>query len=61
MANFNTVKIDFPIGHFMLPLLMLTLEVLSLSIHYFDKYLDRMLGKFENKPVCANQTNFFVS
>ena len=29
-----TAKIDFPIGHFMLPLLMLTLEVKSLSIHY---------------------------
>ena len=29
-----TAKIDFPIGCFILPLLMLTLEVLSLSIHY---------------------------
>ena len=29
-----TAKIDFPIGHFMLPLLMLTLEVQSLFIHY---------------------------
>ena len=27
-----TAKVDFPIGHFMLLLLMLTLEVLSLSI-----------------------------
>ena len=27
-----TAKIDFPIRHFMLPLLMLTLEVLSLSM-----------------------------
>ena len=26
-----TAKIDFPIGHFMLPLLMLTLEVLKVS------------------------------
>ena len=32
-----TEKIDFPIGHFMLILLM----------HYFDKYLDHMLMKFE--------------
>ena len=29
-----TVKIDFPIGHFMLPLLMLILEDQSFSIHY---------------------------
>ena len=29
-----TAKIDFPIRHFMLPLLMLTLEVESLSIQY---------------------------
>ena len=27
-------KIDFPIGHFMLPFLMLTLDVLCFSIHY---------------------------
>ena len=40
-------KIDFPIGHFMLPLLMLTLEVKSLSILIFDKYLDHILVKFE--------------
>ena len=35
-GNF-TAKIDFPIGHFMLPLLKLTLDMLevrSLSIHY---------------------------
>ena len=29
-----TAKVDFMIGHFMLPLMMLTLEVYSLSIHY---------------------------
>ena len=47
-----TAKIDFPIGHFMLILLMLTLEVLSLSIHtLFDKYLDHMLVKFEQNRV----------
>ena len=36
LKSFNskfTTKIDFPIGHFMLPLLMLTLEALSLYIH----------------------------
>ena len=35
--SFNGIfsaKIDFPIGHFILPLLMLTLKVESLSIHY---------------------------
>ena len=37
-----TAKIDSPIGHFMLPLLMLT------SLHtLFDKYLNHMLVKFE--------------
>ena len=29
-----TPKIDFLIGYFMLPLLILTLKVLSLSMHY---------------------------
>ena len=29
-----TAKIDFPVGYFMLQLLMLTLEVLNLSMHY---------------------------
>ena len=37
-----TVKIDFPIGYVMLPLLMLTSEVQS-----FTKYLDHMPVKFE--------------
>ena len=30
-----TAKINFPVRHFMLPLLMLTSEVLGLPIHYF--------------------------
>ena len=29
-----TTKIDFPIGHFMLPLLMLTSKIKDLSLHY---------------------------
>ena len=31
-------KTDFPIGHCMLPLLMLTLKVLSFFIHYLIKF-----------------------
>ena len=34
-----TAKNDFPIGHFLLPLLTLTLEVKSLSIHYLISIL----------------------
>ena len=37
VKNFNdkfTEKIDFPIRYFMLPLLMMTLKVYSLPIHY---------------------------
>ena len=43
-----TAKIDFPIGHFMLPLIADTnIESLK-SLHtLFDKYLDHMLVKFE--------------
>ena len=37
-----TARIDFPIGNFMLPLLMLILEVKSLHT-LFDKYLEHML------------------
>ena len=44
-----TAKIDFPIECFILPLLMLILEVLSLSIHYL-KYFDHILTNF-NKIV----------
>ena len=40
-----TSKNYFPIGHFMLPLLMLTLEVYNLSI--LDKYLGHVLVKFD--------------
>ena len=41
-----TAKIDFPIGYFILPLLMLTLEVQKSLYTLFDKYLDHMLVKF---------------
>ena len=56
--NFNgkfTEKIDFPIGHFMLPLLMLTLKV---SHILFDKYLDHMLVKFEQNRMVRTIHNF---
>ena len=48
-----TTKIDFPIGYFILPLLMLTSSVHTL----FDKYLDHILVKFE-QIVCPNHTKF---
>ena len=41
-----TLKIDFPIGYFMLPLLILTFSLKSLHT-LFDKYLDHMLVEFE--------------
>ena len=51
-----TAKIDFPIRHFILPLLMLTLEWKSKSLHtLFDKYLDHML-----KSHGLNHTKFCV-
>ena len=45
-----TAKIDFPIGHFMLPLLH-TL---------FDKYLDHMLVKFEQNRMVWTIQNFVL-
>ena len=49
-----TAKIDFQIGHFMLPSLMLTLKVCK-SLHtLFDKYLDHMLMKFEQNRMVRN-------
>ena len=53
-----TAKIGFPIGHFMLPLLMLKLEVLSLSIQLFDKYLDHMLVEYEQNRMFRTKQNF---
>ena len=47
-------KIGFPIGYFMLPSLLLTLEVSPL----FDKYLDHMLVKFEQSRMVQTIQNF---
>ena len=44
--------IGFPIGHFMLPLLMLKLEVLSLSIHYLISIWTTCWWNM-NKIVCS--------
>ena len=52
-----TAKFDFPIGHFILPLLMLTSEVKSLHT-LFDKYLEHMLVKFEQNRVVWTIRNF---
>ena len=48
-----TVKIDFPIGYFILPLGPTDADIESLkSLHtLFDKYLDQMLVKFEKKKM----------
>ena len=59
MADF-AAKIDFPIEHFMLPLLMLNTGSLK-SLHtLFGKYeyLDQMLVKFEQNRVVRNTQNF---
>ena len=53
-----TAKIDFPIGYCMLPLLMYTLKVKRLSIHYFDKYLDHTLVKFEQNCIVRTIKKF---
>ena len=58
--NFNgklAQKIDFPIGYFMLLLLILTLKVKSLHT-LFGKYLDHMLVKFEQNRVIRSIQNF---
>ena len=54
-----TVKIDFPIGNFMLPLLMLTLKVLSLSIHYFLSIWTTCWWNL-NKSYGPNYTKFWA-
>ena len=48
-----TEEMDFPIGYFLLPLLMLTWSLKSLHT-LFDKYLDNMLVRFEQN--CMVQT-----
>ena len=54
---FNIGMIDFPIGYFILPLLILkSLRTL------FDKYLDHMLVKFEqDRMVQINQIFSFLA
>ena len=57
--NFNskfTAKIDFPIGYFIIPLLMLTSRK---SLHtLFDKYLDHMLVQFDQNCMVQTKRNF---
>ena len=52
-----TTKIDFPFGYFILPLLMLTLEVKSLSIHYFISIWTTLV-KFEQNHMVRTIQNF---
>ena len=54
-----TAKIDFPIGYLMLPLLMLTLSLKSLSIHYLI-HLDHMHAqvKFEQNRMVRTIQHF---
>ena len=56
-----TAKIDFPKGYFMLPLLMLTLEIVSISINYLISILDHMLVKFEQNLMVQTTKNFELS
>ena len=53
-------KIDFPIGHFMLPLLMLTLEILSFSIHYLIKIWTTCWWNL-NKIIWSEPYNFLFA
>ena len=53
-----TAKIDFPIGHFMLPLLMLTFGSLKFLHKLIDKYLDHMLVKIEQNRMVRTIQNF---
>ena len=52
-----TIKIDFLIGHFTLPLLTLTLEVQSLSIHYLISIWTHA-GEIEQNRIVGNTQNF---
>ena len=57
-----TAKIDFPIGHFILPLLMLTMKSkVSPYIVWYLKYLDHMLAKFEQIVWFELTKNFVLS
>ena len=60
-----TAKIDFPIGHFMLPLLMLTpggadIESLKSFHTIFDMYLDHILVKFKQNRVVQTKQNLHL-
>ena len=51
-------KNHFPIGHFMLPLLLPTKKSLKFLHTLFDKYLDHMLVKFAKNRMVRNIQNF---
>ena len=68
-----TAKIDFPVRYFMLPLLMLILEVYSLSIHYLINiwttcwwnlnkivWFELYQKKKKNQPVDKRMVNHFL-
>ena len=57
VLNDNLLKNDFPIGHFMLPLLMLTLSLKSLHT-LFGMYLDHMLVEFDQNRTVRTIQNF---
>ena len=53
-----TAKLDFPIGYFILPLLIAAIGSLK-SLHaLFDKYLDHTLVKFEQNCMVRIIQNF---
>ena len=55
-----TAKIDFPIGHFMLLLLMQALEVLSPAIQLFDKYFGLHAKEFWTNAYGTKHTDFWA-
>ena len=56
VAEKFTPKIDFPIGYFILPLLILDIESLK-SLHtLFYKYLDHMLVEFKQNRMVRTIT-----
>ena len=56
-VKFNA-KINVPIGHFMLPLLMLTSEVLNLSIHSLISLFVPHVGEILTIRTVRNTQNF---
>ena len=55
-----TAKIDIPIGHFMLPLLIADIGSRKSLHKLFDKYLEHMLVKFEQNRMVRTTQNLVL-